>query len=288
MPSPFPGMNPYMEQESVWHDFHENFLPMAAGNPQRPGTPSLLRQNRRAHVRPRTRPGRAASRRRGDLWVAPLTPERGSGGTTELLEAPGEVGIPQIDVEGQSFLEIRDRDTRQLITVVELLSPSNKYRGPDREQYLGKTRQLLQSNVHFVEIDLLRGRPADAVAQTAGVRFWRRPQPGRAAPESRGVADPGCATGCRSSRCRCGKAIPTRPWTSKKCSTASTTPPATTITSTPTNPSRPCRWRTLPRHNNSCRAAMPGRDNCYPGLKRAVFSGLYFFSSCHFAGCAPS
>jgi hypothetical protein len=31
MPSPFPGMNPYLEQEDAWHDFHERFLPAAAG-----------------------------------------------------------------------------------------------------------------------------------------------------------------------------------------------------------------------------------------------------------------
>ncbi len=30
MPSPFPGMNPYLEQEDVWHDFHRLFLPAAA------------------------------------------------------------------------------------------------------------------------------------------------------------------------------------------------------------------------------------------------------------------
>src|SRR5204862_708616 len=30
MPSPFPGMNPYLEQEDPWHDFHERFMPMAA------------------------------------------------------------------------------------------------------------------------------------------------------------------------------------------------------------------------------------------------------------------
>ncbi len=27
MPSPFPGMNPYLEQDDAWHDFHEDFLP---------------------------------------------------------------------------------------------------------------------------------------------------------------------------------------------------------------------------------------------------------------------
>ena len=27
MPSPFPEMNPYFEQEEVWHDFHQAFVP---------------------------------------------------------------------------------------------------------------------------------------------------------------------------------------------------------------------------------------------------------------------
>jgi hypothetical protein len=43
--------------------------------------------------------------------------------------------------------------------VIELLSPSNKRPGDDREQYLAKRRVLLRSDVHFVEIDLLRGWP---------------------------------------------------------------------------------------------------------------------------------
>ena len=30
MPSPFPGMNPYLEQEHLWHDFHERFCPLVA------------------------------------------------------------------------------------------------------------------------------------------------------------------------------------------------------------------------------------------------------------------
>src|SRR5437763_4980936 len=31
MPSPFPGMNPYLEQADVWHDFHQRFVPYLAG-----------------------------------------------------------------------------------------------------------------------------------------------------------------------------------------------------------------------------------------------------------------
>ncbi len=56
-------------------------------------------------------------------------------------------------------MEIRDRRDRDLVTVVELLSPSNKYPGPDREQYLAKRMELLSGTVHLVEIDLLSGGP---------------------------------------------------------------------------------------------------------------------------------
>ena len=55
------------------------------------------------------------------------------------------------------FLEVRDRQGRELVTVIELLSPSNKRAGDDREQYLAKRRELLRSPAHLVEIDLLRG-----------------------------------------------------------------------------------------------------------------------------------
>jgi hypothetical protein len=30
MPSPFPGMNPSIEQASVWHDFHKRWIPLVA------------------------------------------------------------------------------------------------------------------------------------------------------------------------------------------------------------------------------------------------------------------
>ena len=77
-----------------------------------------------------------------------------------LLEAPAIGRVPlSVDVERHAFLEIRDRGNRQLVTVLELLSPSNKRPGPDREQYLAKRQQLLASSVHLVELDLLRGGP---------------------------------------------------------------------------------------------------------------------------------
>ena len=73
-----------------------------------------------------------------------------------MLEAPAEIEMTAQDVERVPYLEIRDRLSRELVTVVEMLSPSNK-RGDDRRQYLAKRSQLLESTAHLVEIDLLRG-----------------------------------------------------------------------------------------------------------------------------------
>jgi hypothetical protein len=124
MPSPFPGMNPYIERASVWHDFHESFLPQ-------------VREALTAQVVPR--------------YFVRIDEHM------YIHAVPS--GLPEFDTEALSYLEIRDRENNELITVVELLSPTNKYAGPDREQYLAKARRLQQSWVHFVEIDLLRGGP---------------------------------------------------------------------------------------------------------------------------------
>jgi hypothetical protein len=62
----------------------------------------------------------------------------------------------------QSFLEIRRRrrgdDEVRLVTAIEILRPSNKKVGhPSRDQYIVKQREVLASDAHLVEIDLLRG-----------------------------------------------------------------------------------------------------------------------------------
>jgi hypothetical protein len=114
MPSPFPGMNPYVEQDDAWHDFHERFIPLVA---------TILG----AQLRPR--------------YIVKIDE------------------LPAGDLERLSYVEIRDRRDRDLVTVIELLSPANKTRGPDREQYLAKRMELLNGPAHLVEIDLSRGGP---------------------------------------------------------------------------------------------------------------------------------
>src|SRR5262249_55870163 len=60
----------------------------------------------------------------------------------------------------ESFIEIRRRRGREvrLVASVEVLSPSNKTPGnPGREQYLNRQSEVLHSEVHLIEVDLLRG-----------------------------------------------------------------------------------------------------------------------------------
>ena len=160
MPSPFPGMNPYLEQDRVWHDFHERFIPSVAEAIAAQADPRYvvkIDEHVFIHELP-DEPRRFAGR--ADVAVAHRgeTPTPGPAGSA-LLEAPVQVQLPGIDAERISFVEIRDRDSWRLVTVIELLSPANKRPGADREQYLAKRAELLSGDVHFVEIDLLRGGP---------------------------------------------------------------------------------------------------------------------------------
>jgi hypothetical protein len=67
-----------------------------------------------------------------------------------LLEMPEEIR--------ETYLVVRLRETREVVTVLETLSPRNKRQGGDgRREYLEKRRELLHSQAHLVELDLLRG-----------------------------------------------------------------------------------------------------------------------------------
>src|SRR5438067_1102877 len=125
MPSPFPGMNPYLEQSDSWQDFHDRAIPLAA---EVLGAQVLPRYFVKINEHVYIHEPDEESRRfvgRGDLAVTrgPGIDNRST--STGLLEAPAFVWQPVVDVERHSYLEIRDRHSRQLITVVELLSPSN-------------------------------------------------------------------------------------------------------------------------------------------------------------------
>lgn len=187
MPSPFPGMNPYLERDIAWHDFHERFLILGAGligAQVRPNYVVRVDDHLFVHELP-DEPRRTSGR--ADLAITP-TPRRVEppGGAVAVLDAPNRIRVPQGEVTHEAYLEILDRHTREVVTVVELLSPSNKRKGgTDRAGYLAKRRNVLASRSHLVEIDLLRGGEAmpgedrpDCVYSVLVSRVEERPEAG--------------------------------------------------------------------------------------------------------------
>jgi hypothetical protein len=150
-------MNPYLEQDDVWHDFHERLLiatAEAVGAQVLPDYIVKIDEHVYVHELP-SEPRRFLVR--ADVAVTPSRSPGDEPPSVGLIDAPTLVRLPAVDVERESFVEIRDRRSRELVCVIEVLSPSNKHPGPDREQYLAKRRQILASPAHLVEIDLLRG-----------------------------------------------------------------------------------------------------------------------------------
>jgi hypothetical protein len=153
MPSPFPGMDPYLENPLYWEDFHDRLI-FHIGERLH----ELLPSNYRADFRRRTSVLLAARDIVPDVAITRRTPEEGSvailsrpkGGEAILLEvAPTEVY--------DRYLEIIRVPERTLVAVIEISSPTNKSHPEGRKKYHAKQRSILASDVHLIEIDLLRG-----------------------------------------------------------------------------------------------------------------------------------
>jgi len=185
MPSPFPGMNPYLEQDDAWEDFHPDFMRRAREqlNAQ-VGNDYIVKVELRLYYREPPAQERIFFAR-ADVGLTEQTPS--SGASTLTVAAPMKLVLPTVDVEKQAYLEIRDRRNRRVVTVIELLSPCNKTTQGDGADYRAKRQRLLSSATHFVELDLLRGGvrpsppavpPCDYYAMVSrvedrpGVGFW--------------------------------------------------------------------------------------------------------------------
>jgi len=115
MPSPFPGMDPFIEGQD-WEDFHTGFIAELSA--------ALV-----PHVRPKY-----------------------------VVRKERRVYLPMPEERREAFLTLRERETMEVVTVIELLSPANKRHGGDgRREYLSKRESILGSTTHLVELDLLRG-----------------------------------------------------------------------------------------------------------------------------------
>ncbi len=167
MPSPFPGMDPYLEDPVRWPDVHQRLITYIADALQPQVRPHYhARMGERVYV---ITPPHAMypdvllvqKQMRESAGVYTATTTTSARETPETL--PVIVTLPPAE-HREPFVEIVHAAGDQVITVIEVLSPANKTPGEGREQYRQKQQQILQSRVHLVEIDLLAsGQPTVAI-----------------------------------------------------------------------------------------------------------------------------
>jgi len=164
MPSPFPGMDPYLEGE-LWQEFHETLAGSIRAMLMPLLTPTYVALLAKRYVLDRPALGVFDIPPRAvypdvhvddRLQVVPVlgaapvaVSEAPSGLTAPSAELPNYVEVPQLSIE------IRDVAHRRLVDVIEIISPANKY-GDGAREYLDRRRELLRANVHLLEIDLVR------------------------------------------------------------------------------------------------------------------------------------
>jgi hypothetical protein len=148
----FPGMDPYLEAADIWPGIHASFIVYL-----------------RDHLQPRLRPRYLAAIEERvfvegpdreiipDVWLRQHRPP--AGGTPEMVPEADEPVLVEVFplAVHETYIAILDRRSGQrVVTVIEVVSPTNKYAGPGQDSYRAKQREVLHSQVHLVEIDLLR------------------------------------------------------------------------------------------------------------------------------------
>lgn len=152
MAMPFPGMDPYLEHPVLWTGFHTRMI-VAMANQLGP----LIRPRYLASIEERVFIEGDDQQRIPDIWVQKI--QEGPGQTAAAIAAsdtPLVVELKPLRIR-ERYIEILDRyQDLKVVTVIELISPSNKRTGPGRQLYLEKRRETLAGKCHLVEIDLLR------------------------------------------------------------------------------------------------------------------------------------
>ena len=162
MPSPFPGMDPYLENPEIFPDFHDSFITyLREALQSRLPVPYFAVLGRRVWI--------AASKRSVGPDVHVLRPREPRQSSAQSSGAQAVASRPLArpvvvkvahDEYREPFVEIyaNVEGSKRLVTSIEVLSLLNKTPGEHgRELFLRKQRELLASLVNLVEIDLLRG-----------------------------------------------------------------------------------------------------------------------------------
>lgn len=167
MPTPFPGMDPFLETNPIFQELHTQMLAemQALLQPQ-------LRPKYVARLERHLSEGSAwdgpqgaisLERKEPDVTIASRAARQHTGSVAVLARpaasAAEELDPDELELRKQRRIVIYVQDRPRLaVTGIELLSPGNKQPGAvAQERYREKRASALHGGLHWVEIDLLRG-----------------------------------------------------------------------------------------------------------------------------------
>jgi hypothetical protein len=161
MANPFPGIDPYVESQLPWRDFHTAFLTYMrdAINDCLPDRYDAVIEGEISLI---NHPDEVVSRRFADLRVSvdplrtsPRTPAAGGGAALAIEPVIVPLATSSVVEEVvDHWIEIRREPDRSLVAVIELLSPSYKVE-PGWSEYARKRLELIHEPIHLVELDFL-------------------------------------------------------------------------------------------------------------------------------------
>ncbi len=159
MNSPYPGMNPYLENPVFWTEVHHRLITAIADTIEENIPPQY-----RVAIEQRTYlsdDSDAVLVGIPDVSVfSQQSSPQSSSTATQAISEGTTIMMPMPENVTESYLEIREISTGFVVTSIEVLSPKNKRPGEGRKAYELKRKKVLASLSHLVEIDLLRsGKP---------------------------------------------------------------------------------------------------------------------------------
>lgn len=162
MPSPFPGMDPYLEDPRRWPDVHTELISgIRAFLNERLLPKYYATIEERVYISDEYDPGRRVLVPDVRLLQKSATGtisnrDAGDAATAAVAEPIEAITLIEEEIR-EPRVEIIDADGQAVVAVIEVLSPSNKIHGSaGRESYDRKRLEIMHSPSHFIEIDLLR------------------------------------------------------------------------------------------------------------------------------------
>ncbi len=156
MPSPFPGMDPYVESSAIWPNMHLTLIAE-----MRNVLNEALPDSYVANIGERVYINETAQSIGPDVFISKSNPStfgslfNGGGAATAVCDEPIIMEVISEEIR-EPFIEIVRSGGGRVVTEIEILSPSNKESGRGRDEYLRKQKNILDSDCHFLEIDLIR------------------------------------------------------------------------------------------------------------------------------------